>query len=356
MKGESPRPLRRRELRLALALLFGGTGLLALISWALPAISGWLQALLALMLMTIPTWVLKGSETRIDDLGVDMGPTRHTLGVSLAVMLVVTPLYLVGFHLVHGELRGQPADWSLQSLSRWSDEIRNRPDETCPPRLDVVSAWTANDGLWIIAPEGRRLVVKSDAPLAQRPKLARCASDGRLWARDFVGKEGQGEWRLSDGVGLRVPLDGLSHFSATITLDGDAAPLELGAFRQSGELGGLEIDFGPLWALTFLIVHLGLVALPEEWFFRGYLLARLDEQFGRPWRVLGVMVGPGLIYSSLAFALLHPILIPGVHRLLVFFPALLFGWLREKTGNIGAAIVVHAACNLLQAIAAQAYG
>jgi membrane protease YdiL (CAAX protease family) len=54
--------------------------------------------------------------------------------------------------------------------------------------------------------------------------------------------------------------------------------------------------------------------------------------------------------SALWFALLHPILLPGVHRLLVFFPALLFGYLRARTGNIGAAVVIHATSNLLLAI------
>ncbi|MFI5301533.1 MAG: type II CAAX prenyl endopeptidase Rce1 family protein, partial [Polyangiales bacterium] len=34
-------------------------------------------------------------------------------------------------------------------------------------------------------------------------------------------------------------------------------------------------------------------------------------------------------------------------RLAVFFPSLLFGWMRARTGGIGAGIAFHAACNLL---------
>ena len=347
--------MERRELALALALLFGGTGLLALISWGVPAISGWLQALLALMLMTIPTWVLKGSQTSIDDLGVALGPARRTLGVALVVMALVTPAYLLGFHLLHGGDDAKGPDWSLQSLSRWDDEVRHRPAVLCPQVGDSVTAWVSGEGLWLLPPAGSSLSLTTDAPLSARPKVARCARDNTLSARHFAGRTGDTSWSLSGGQGLRVPLEGLTSFSGELTLDGQAAPLDLGAFRQSGESGRLDMSHGPFWIFTFFLVHLGLVALPEEWFFRGYLLARLDQRMGRPWRLLGVSVGPGLILSSLAFALLHPILIPGAHRLLVFFPALLFGWLREKTGNIGAAVVVHAACNLLQALAAQAY-
>lgn len=43
----------------------------------------------------------------------------------------------------------------------------------------------------------------------------------------------------------------------------------------------------------------------EEVFFRGYIQSRVDAGFGRPWRVLGCVVGPGLIMSSLLFGLIH---------------------------------------------------
>ena len=150
---------------------------------------------------------------------------------------------------------------------------------------------------------------------------------------------------------------GAERLGAAVRLDGQPVPLETGRYRQSFDEGGrLDSSHGPWWILTFIIVHLGLVALPEEWFFRGYLQTRLDQRLGTPWRLFGVAIGPGLVLAALAFALLHPILIHGFDRLLVFFPALIFGWVRARTGNIGAAVVVHAACNLLQAITASMYG
>ena len=357
VKGEPERGNEWREVRLALGLLFGATAALGIFSWVVPAISGWLQALLALLLMSIPTWVLKGSGQTIDDLGVDMGPALRTLGTAIAVMLILTPIYLVGFHLVHGEFRGQPAHWSWESLGRWDDDVRQTPVAPCQVPPDAALAWISNGGLWIVAPTGRSLTVIADAPPSSLPKVARCSEAGVLRAKGRIGALGDREWTLAPGQGLRLSVEGAREFRGEIRLDDRPARLEVGAFRQHrGDSGRLEVTRDLWWILTFLLVHLGLVALPEEWFFRGYLLARLDGRFGTPWRVLGVQIGFGLILSSLAFALLHPILIPGVHRLLVFFPALLFGWLRAKTGNIGAAVLVHAACNLLQAVTASMYG
>ena len=345
-----------REVSLALGLLFGGTLVLAALSMVLPAISGWLQALLALMLLTVPSLVLRGRGIVIDDLGVDLGPPRRTLTVAFVVMFCVTPLYLGGFHLVHGVLLERSSDWSVERLARWDDDLRDTPARPCEVSDHAALAWTTGDALWIMPPRGKALTLSSEGGGGLSAKLARCDAQGRLRAQRSVEASAGGLWVTPTGVGLRVPLEGLSAFSAEIQVDGEPSPLEVGAFRQSRDDDGrLTISRTPWWILTFLVVHLGLVALPEEWFFRGYLQTRLDQRWGTPWRLLGVSIGPSLIWSSLAFALLHPILIPGAHRLLVFFPALLFGWLRARTGNIGAAVVVHAACNLLQALTAGMY-
>jgi membrane protease YdiL (CAAX protease family) len=89
-----------------------------------------------------------------------------------------------------------------------------------------------------------------------------------------------------------------------------------------------------------------LIALPEEAFYRGYLQTRLDDAWTPRWRVLGATLGPGVLVSCAIFAVGHVITIPNAARLAVFFPALAFGWLRARTGGIGAALVFHALCNL----------
>ncbi len=98
------------------------------------------------------------------------------------------------------------------------------------------------------------------------------------------------------------------------------------------------------------------IALPEEAFYRGYLQRALDDVWRPRWRVLGAELGPGILVASALFALGHVLTDVKPDRLAVFFPALVFGWVRARTGSIGAAVVFHAACNLFAAYLARSYG
>lgn len=98
------------------------------------------------------------------------------------------------------------------------------------------------------------------------------------------------------------------------------------------------------------------VALPEELFYRGYLQSALDAAWPPRLRVLGAQVGLGLVVSSAIFAVSHLLTTPNPTRLLVFFPSLLFGWLRARSGGIGASVLFHAACNLFSASVARGFG
>lgn len=91
------------------------------------------------------------------------------------------------------------------------------------------------------------------------------------------------------------------------------------------------------------------IALPEEIFFRGYLQTALDRCWKPRWQVFGAPVGPALLVSSAIFAAGHLLTVPHPARLAVFFPSLMFGWLRARSGGVGASIAFHAACNLLSA-------
>ena len=95
----------------------------------------------------------------------------------------------------------------------------------------------------------------------------------------------------------------------------------------------------------WVVDQLFVVALPEEFFYRGYLQARLRDAWPQGRRVLGGRLGRAFWVTALLFALGH-LAIFQVWRLSVFFPALLFGWMRERTGTILGAALFHAACNL----------
>lgn len=117
-----------------------------------------------------------------------------------------------------------------------------------------------------------------------------------------------------------------------------------------------SLAVSPMTGLSELLGQLVIIALPEEAFYRGYLQSRLDDVFTRRVRIAGAEVGLGLIVSSLVFALGHLATIHDPTRLAVFFPALLFGWLRARTGGVGAGIVFHALCNVFSEMLGRAYG
>jgi uncharacterized protein len=84
-------------------------------------------------------------------------------------------------------------------------------------------------------------------------------------------------------------------------------------------------------------------AVLEELVFRGVLLALLDRALPQRWRVAGAYIGWGGVALTLSFVALHG-LRPGL--LLGVLPAaLLYLWLRERTGSLLAPIAAHLAWN-----------
>lgn len=85
------------------------------------------------------------------------------------------------------------------------------------------------------------------------------------------------------------------------------------------------------WDLFGQIAGNGAVAFSEEFFYRGYLTLRFEERY-RPVRAA--------LFAAVLFALGH-LLTPAPFRLLVFFPALLFAFLRNRTRTIVGAAITH---------------
>jgi membrane protease YdiL (CAAX protease family) len=108
--------------------------------------------------------------------------------------------------------------------------------------------------------------------------------------------------------------------------------------------------------LDLVLGQVFVIALPEEAFFRGFLQSRLDRAWPRRWRVLGADVGVSIVVTSVMFAIAHVLTLPHPARLAVFFPSLLFGWLRARTGGIGASVLFHAGCNLMSMFLRDGYG
>jgi membrane protease YdiL (CAAX protease family) len=120
-----------------------------------------------------------------------------------------------------------------------------------------------------------------------------------------------------------------------------------GMCRRYTGLDGLHAP-ALTWSLAeFCAVQLVVVALPEELFFRGFLLHLLERRFPPKRRILGGGVGLALVLSAAAFALIHLPKDGDPRALATFFPGLLFGWMRSATGSILASTLTHAGSNIL---------
>jgi membrane protease YdiL (CAAX protease family) len=109
-----------------------------------------------------------------------------------------------------------------------------------------------------------------------------------------------------------------------------------------------------LWLL--LPYHVFFVAIPEEFFYRGYIQSRLDELWAPRWRILGADLGPGWLVTCVLFAFGHSVVTFQWWHFAIFFPSLVFGWLRARSGGVIAGALFHAWCNVIVTILDSAYG
>lgn len=99
-----------------------------------------------------------------------------------------------------------------------------------------------------------------------------------------------------------------------------------------------------------LLVQIFLVAFPEEFFFRGYLQTLVSRLWHRKLHLFGSQtfsVSPAVPLTSFLFAFSHSIIALQWWHFAIFFPSLVFGWLREKTGGLVAPILFHATSNIV---------
>ena len=148
--------------------------------------------------------------------------------------------------------------------------------------------------------------------------------DARTWAA----------WSRGAAVGIGVSLLVLPPFAAAL----------VGGAR----LYGIPLEFRPRLPAGFVLavaVQFLVVAIPEELFYRGWMQTAWGRR-GPSRRVLGVEIGPGFLATQALFAAGHLVTLQP-WRLATFFPGLLFGWLRTRTGGVVAPAVAHALSNLL---------
>jgi uncharacterized protein len=248
---------------------------------------------------------------------------------------------------------------------RWQVSVTSHISRPAPlARWEIVRTWALAIGGLALA----KLVSFADPTGLLAANLAGVAAflfialpDARLRARgegwDGYGLAWEGArdprtwraWGRGAGIALLVAAVVFPLFAAGFALYAQLLPsLPAGLARVLAPYGG-----APRFALrlpeglaVLVPVQLLVVALPEELFYRGFVQTGWARTApGRGVTVLGARLGAGFVWTQVLFAAGHLVVLQP-WRLGTFFPGLLFGWLRERTGGLAAPIVLHALSNL----------
>lgn len=300
-------------------------------------------ALVAAYFLLAPIVILRRRGMDPADLAIHADRPLRSLLLALAVAAVVFPPYALGYDFWARWTRDAPFRIPIHVLTDVPSSARGRPDlESAPQGLH---AWVEDDERLVLLNTGEAGVpvrVRGCDPSVDR--LAR-SGDHRLVLRGLMPGVGEVvEAPLAPGTGLRCSIASADSPSVEAA-DGAATILAGVASVDAGPR--LDLARSSWWLLELLLVQFAGIALPEEVFYRGYAQGRLATVFRRRWRFLGADLGWHIPVASALFAVSHLVAIPAPFRLAVFFPGLLFGWLRERTGSVLAPAILHALSNVL---------
>ena len=109
--------------------------------------------------------------------------------------------------------------------------------------------------------------------------------------------------------------------------------------------------------LLQVLYQLICVGYAEEFFYRGYMQTRMDQVLdGRRFRLFGAEFGWALPVTAVLFTAGHSIVTLQWWQPFILFPALVFGWMRARSGNILGATLFHAWSNSVMIILDSVYG
>lgn len=367
-----------REVGFVYLVVFFAVLALAILSMSVGVIAVNLYALVAAVFIGVPYFWMQRKGLDAEEYGVTWVRWKRSALWGVLFTAVTVPVFLVGQYAFEVILRDQPLHLEAEHYWRWPLELEGEP-----------KVWGGESGVWVWSRK-RKLYVgirgttrKPGKVLLQGDGLFRPKSKGTGVLIRAVDEKGDLVSADAQGLAKRWELLPTMHHRRvmatvdTVDSDGRFAPrnltikvawatkknvedrslrgLHLGADAHMSE-GELKISRGLLWMFLWAITHVFFIALPEEYFYRGYLQTRVKQAFAASRKdgeqsrsVMGFTLA--IFMTSVLFGIGH-LLIPVegvllVQRFSVFFPALLFGWLRRHTGSIVGAVLYHAACNLM---------
>lgn len=367
---ESPQPEQESPLKEALAI-YGVVFLMVLALALLGQLSGLISAnlylIVAVVFMGVPSLWMQRKKLEQERFGMTTRALARQVGVGLLAGVLTCVPFCAGQYVWETQVRERTFHFDLDNWYKWPLELDGEPD-----------TWGERPGAWVWTEEGTlhvgmraeervrsALHIKADTAFVPVTRgsgtMLRAVSEG---GQRRTSRTPATHWELlpvlygrpvevvlEEEAGAKLPR-GMTFVTARADgYEEEPVALHLGSQAQEQEDNEASLSRGMLWILMWLVTQLFFIALPEEYFYRGYIQTRLGDAFKargtRKWWI----VTPQNLATSVLFGLGHlfipvgGVLLPG--RFSVFFPSLLFGLLRERTGSITASVVYHACCNMM---------
>lgn len=319
-----------------------------------------LYAVVALLFFLVPERIIERRGEDPEDYGITRGKLWRNVLWGLGATLLTLPFFVPGYWVWEHYFLKRQFDPDVGRYRQWSNELEGEPKHWGTDDAGVW-VWSDRDVLQVgIRNDGgpnNKVIIKADQPfkpdkrgtLTLHPLAVDADGASASWEVALTNSRSRGV------VTIRGP-DHVEVTSEPTTKSNPRWPVYRGAHAEPVD-GSFEDSRGLWWLVLWLATQFLLVALPEEIFYRGWVQTRLEQGFaarGSTTSWLGFT--PAIFWTSILFGIGHLLVPVGgvliVNRMSVFFPALLFGWLRRRTNSVVPSTIYHAFSNAMVLFAA----
>ncbi len=331
-----------------------------------PLINQLLYAIVAFLFFFVPQKILERERASPEEYGMVAGDVKRGLLWGFGATLVTLPFFLPGYWIWETQFLERELAVDVERYRQWSLELEGEPENW---GADTAGVWIWSDrdelsvGIRNDGEANNRVTIEADEPFVptKRGTVSLKPADGesrdgaRKWIATLTHSSSRGVVTIRGPDDVRVTV-------APITAGNRTWPMFRGPSASPVEDNEVSDSRGVGWLFLWVATQFVLVAFPEEYFYRGYVQTKLEKGFeeraARRGRTMRVVLGvtPAIVTTSLMFGIGHLLVPVGgallANRMAVFFPSLVFGWLRRHTGSILAPTIYHAFSNMLVLVSA----
>ena len=302
-----------------------------------PVLQEYVWTIAMLLQIYVPAWLLYKRQETMNHYGLHMRNWESGLKVWFILCVVLFIPATIGSHIWQTSLN-RKLSTAGSPYHQFSMSMRGIPNRAKSDKIVQIYAHTAAPELSIRWRKPISGWLKSDGPII--------VHNGVQWVKGSTRAKTIYFTSNSDSSGeILLRMEG-QELSFRLYQEGKKLPLKDVRLGPKQEVAtSNKISRGWWWLFHLILIQILMVALPEEFFYRGYMLTRLDTLWP-PREIFGITVSWGNLLTSVLFAITHFIIGYQPYRLAVFFPSLLFGVLRQKTGSLFVPVLFHAVANL----------